>query len=332
MRLAPIRTAVSVATAVAAAAAIVLSSASPPARAAGADPALLAAATAAQPAVVQTLKEMVAIESGSSNAEGLARMADYTSQRLQALGGRVERLQPARGQAPIVKASFTGNGSRRVLLIAHMDTVYPAGTLATQPIREDGNRLYGPGIADDKGGIAVILHCARHPAQAARLARFRGAHRAVQRRRGDRLDRLGRAHRRRGRPRTTWCCRASRPPPRRWPRPRRCCSAPAAPPPRRWRCKGRSSHAGAAPAQGRNALVELSHRIVQTRDVAKGVPGTQLNWTMAQAGSVRNQIPERATATADVRLTAKDGAERLRRRCRGRSRPPARWCPTRRRR
>ena len=44
------------------------------------------------------------------------------------------------------------------MLIAHMDTVYQRGILASQPYRVDGNRIYGPGIADDKGGIAVILH------------------------------------------------------------------------------------------------------------------------------------------------------------------------------
>jgi hypothetical protein len=61
-------------------------SAMPPA--AGADTGLLDAARSAQPAVVQSLKDMVSIESGSANIEGLDRMADYTSKRLQALGAR----------------------------------------------------------------------------------------------------------------------------------------------------------------------------------------------------------------------------------------------------
>ena len=39
-----------------------------------------------------------------------------------------------------------------------MDTVYERGILVTQPYKVDGERIYGPGIADDKGGIAVILH------------------------------------------------------------------------------------------------------------------------------------------------------------------------------
>src|SRR2546426_1138909 len=119
---------------------------------------LCAAGQAAQPAVIDTLKEMVTIESGSANAEGLAKMADYTEKRLHALGAKTERIKATRGPGTLVKGSFAGSGRARILLIAHMDTVYPANTLATQPIKLDGNKLYGPGIADDKGGIAVILH------------------------------------------------------------------------------------------------------------------------------------------------------------------------------
>ena len=50
----------------------------------------------------------------------------------------------------------------------------------------------------------------------------------------------------------------------------------------------------------------------QTRDAAKGVAGAQLNWTMAQAGVVSNQIPEKASARGDVRLTVPAAADRLR--------------------
>jgi len=57
--------------------------------------------------------------------------------------------------------------------------------------------------------------------------------------------------------------------------------------------------------------LELSHQIVQTRDVYKSIPGVQLNWTLSQAGTVRNQIPEKATASADVRTTVPGAAEKL---------------------
>jgi len=75
--------------------------------------------------------------------------------------------------------------------------------------------------------------------------------------------------------------------------------------------KGRASHAGAAPELGRNALMELSHQMLATQDVAKGIPGAQLNWTYAQGGLVRNQIPEKAFAFGDVRLTQPGAADKL---------------------
>ena len=132
----------------------------------GASPALAApdeklrmAAEAAKPALIDTLRDMVMIESGSSDVEGLAKMADFTEARLKALGAKTERRKATRGAgADIVIGTFDGTGSKRLMLMAHMDTVYQRGILASQPYRVDGNRIFGPGIADDKGGIAVVLH------------------------------------------------------------------------------------------------------------------------------------------------------------------------------
>ncbi|MDF7007946.1 M20/M25/M40 family metallo-hydrolase, partial [Escherichia coli] len=58
----------------------------------------------------------------------------------------------------MVLARFKGDGKRNIMLIAHMDTVYLKGMLAQQPFRIDGERAYGLSIADDKNGVAVILH------------------------------------------------------------------------------------------------------------------------------------------------------------------------------
>ena len=66
-----------------------------------------------------------------------------------------------------------------------------------------------------------------------------------------------------------------------------------------------------APGLGRNALVEFAQQILATKDLAKGIPGTQLSWTLAQAGVVTNQIPERAVARGDVRICVPGGAEKL---------------------
>ena len=121
-----------------------------------------------KPALIATLKDLVSIESGSTDLEGLDKLARLLVGRLHALGGTVEVIEPGAAvyrmhDTPekigrMVRATFSGTGSKKILLLAHMDTVYPRGMLAQQPFRIEGNRAYGLGIADDKQGMAVILH------------------------------------------------------------------------------------------------------------------------------------------------------------------------------
>lgn len=129
---------------------------------------VLAAAKREKGPLLDTLKDLVSIESGSRDLEGLARLADLIAGRLKALGGEVDLVDvggdlyrmedtPQKvGQA--VRATFKGTGTSKILLIAHMDTVYLKGMAEKQPFRIDGNKAYGLAIADDKQGIAVILH------------------------------------------------------------------------------------------------------------------------------------------------------------------------------
>jgi glutamate carboxypeptidase len=279
-----------------------------PARAAP-DAALLEAARGAQPAVVESLKEMVRIESGSRNAEGLGRMADYTERRLRALGAQTERIPATRGPGTLVKGTFTGTGSKRLMLIAHMDTVYPENTLASQPLHEDGNRLYGPGIADDKGGIAVVLHSLQILKDAgwrdyARITvLFNPDEEVGSIGSGEMIATLAEQHD------FVFSCEPTAA--KSVAKVEGLLLGAAGTASATLNVDGRASHAGAAPELGRNALVELAHQILETRAVAKGIPGAQLNWTMAQAGVVGNQIPERATAHGDVRLTQRDAGEKL---------------------
>jgi glutamate carboxypeptidase len=270
------------------------------------DAKLKAAAEQAQPALIDTLHEMVLIESGSGDAEGLKKMADFTEARLKALGARTERRKTTRGTgADIVIGTFEGTGSKKLMLIAHMDTVYQKGVLATQPYRVDGSRIYGPGIADDKGGIAVILHSLKILSEAgwrdyARLTvQFNPDEEVGSIGSGEFISELADQHdvvlscEPTGTEHESLLLGASG-------------TATGT-----MEVKGLASHAGAAPQRGRNALIELAHQLLQTRDIAKSIPGTQLNWTTATAGTVRNQIPDKAVAGADIRVTVADGVQKL---------------------
>jgi len=75
--------------------------------------------------------------------------------------------------------------------------------------------------------------------------------------------------------------------------------------------RGRASHAGAAPEMGRNALYEMAHQMLQLADLSEPEVGLKVNWTVAQAGTNRNVIPETAIVTADVRMLRQEDFERL---------------------
>jgi glutamate carboxypeptidase len=267
--------------------------------------------------LLETLKGLVSIESGSGDREGLDKIADLIADWLRALGGAVTTIEPNPADiyrmvdtpkqiGKMVEARFIGTGTKKILLIAHMDTVYLRGMLAQQPFRVDGNRAYGLGIADDKHGIAVILHTlailramdfrdyglvtmlnadeeVSSPGARATLTRLGGEHDVV------------------------FSCESSRVESDRLSLTTSGIGAVVL------NVKGRASHAGSAPERGRNALYELAHQILQTRDLSEPAVGLKMNWTIASAGTNRNVIPAIASATADVlvlRVADYDGIER----------------------
>jgi len=286
----------------------VLAALAAPARAAP-DATLLAAARAAQPAVVTSLREMVAIESGTMDAPGLGRMADYAERRLQALGLQVERRKPASGLGDVLVGTARGTGQRKLMLIAHLDTIYWPGTLASQPVRQEGNKLYGPGIADDKGGVAVILHSlailkdAGWKDYAQLTVLFNADEESGSGGSGEAIAALGEQHDVVLSYEPTAASEVAKA--------EGVLLAAAGAAPLTMDVKGRASHAGAAPDLGRNAAVEMAHQVLQTKDIAKTIPGAQLNWTTMQSGKTRNQIPDTAQAGGDVRLTAAGAADQL---------------------
>jgi glutamate carboxypeptidase len=257
--------------------------------------------------LLDTLKDLVSIESGSGDREGLDKLADLIGGRLQALGGKVEMIEPDPADiyrmvdtpkqiGKMVLARFTGTGTKKILLIAHMDTVYLRGMLAQQPFRIDGNRAYGLGIADDKQGIAVILHTLA----VLKAMNFRdyglvtvliNADEEVSSA-GSRslLTKLGGEHN------AVFSCEGSRVESDKLSLTTAGIGAVVL------KVQGKASHAGSAPELGRNALYELSHQILQTRDLSDPSTGLKMNWTVSSAGTNRNVIPAIASATADVRV------------------------------
>ena len=256
-----------------------------------------------QQPLLDTLRDLVQIESGSGDIEGLNRLAERIAGQLKQLGGTVEVLQPSdiyrlddtpEKVGPAVHAVFKGTGSAKVMLIAHMDTVYLKGMLKDQPFRIDGDKAYGLGIADDKQGIALIIHAVAmlqklnfkeygeltvlingdeeisSPGWRSTITRLAAEQDAVFSFEGGGTDGALRLA-------TSGIGSAY------------------------LTVHGKASHAGSRPEGGVNALYELSHQLLQMKELSRPEQGLKLNWTVAKAGTNRNVIPAEASAQADAR-------------------------------
>jgi glutamate carboxypeptidase len=255
---------------------------------------------------LETLKSLVSIESGSGDREGLDKISALIADRLKALGGKVEFVEPGADTykmfdtpakpGRMVHARFEGKGTKKILLIAHMDTVYLRGMLAAQPFRIDGNRAYGLGISDDKQGIAMILHTlallkANHFQDYGLVSvLINGDEEISSPASRSLLTKLGAEHD------VTFSCEAS------LAAADRISLVTAGIGAVTLNVTGKASHAGSSPEAGINALYELSHQVLQMRDLSDPKEGVKLNWTVANAGTNRNVIPAKASASADVRV------------------------------
>src|SRR5271155_389629 len=108
--------------------------------------------------MVQTVRQLVETESPSDNKDAVDQLGTLLAGRFEALGGHAKfHRTPNFGDHLQVDFAGTGRG-KPVLLLGHLDTVYPLGTLATMPCRVASGRLWGPGTFDMKSGIALMLH------------------------------------------------------------------------------------------------------------------------------------------------------------------------------
>ncbi len=102
------------------------------------------------------LQRLVEIESPTGGAEGLARMGDVVAAELATLGATVERREGG-----VVIGHIGDAETDPLLVMAHMDTVWPVGTLARMPVRVEDDYLWGPGSLDMKAGIVIALEALR---------------------------------------------------------------------------------------------------------------------------------------------------------------------------
>jgi glutamate carboxypeptidase len=227
--------------------------------------------------------------------DSLARLLAETCERY----GLEPELVPASGGL-YLHAGLRGAGRAKVALLCHHDTVYPPGTAAARPFRREGERCFGPGVADMKGGVAVALHAARALAAGPRPFRLvevvsvpdeesRPGPPAT-------LDRLAAFD-------AVLCLECGRPA-------GEIVSARKGAAWLRVHAEGRAAHAGEAPRAGRNVALALAREALRLAELDGADEATTLQITALEAGEGLNTVPSRGFLAADVRAATQEDLDR----------------------
>ena len=244
---------------------------------------------------LEHLKPFINTDCGSYQPEGVGKIADMLTDKYTALGWHVTRKHLHDEVGPgLLITNREKPEHYDVMLIGHIDTVFPAGTAAARPFKVEGNRAYGPGVADMKNGVVAmyaalseldpavrdklsiavlhnpdeeigsihsdpwILEEAKKAAYVLVCESARADGSLVNRRKGNATFNLS--------------------------------------------FHGIASHAGNDPEKGRSAVLEMAHWIVELAKHNDYANGTSLNVGQVKGGSASNVVPDSAEATLDIRF------------------------------
>ncbi|MFE8646563.1 M20 family metallopeptidase [Sphingomonas sp. NCPPB 2930] len=254
-------------------------------------------------AMQDLLQEVVDIDSGSRDEAGIAAVAGVLRRRLEQAGIAVE-LVPVSGYGLLLQAQVPGpSEGAPILLMGHMDTVYPGGTAAVRPFRVEEGRAYGPGVADMKSGLVMNVFVAEA------FARL-GGHRAP-------LRLLFSCDEEIGSPATREQIMAAAQGVR---------AVFNAEPARvtgnlvtsrkgsmaiEFEVEGVAAHAGVNHAAGASAIGALAHKIVALHALTDAASGVTTNVGVVAGGVVSNMVAPLAKAELDVRYTADTDPDKL---------------------
>ncbi len=245
------------------------------------------------------LERLVNIDSGTGHAAGIEAILDILEPKLQELG-LVTRRHPSPA-GPHLAAE--GQREPRVLLMGHIDTVFPAGTAASRPFRIENGRAYGPGVMDMKAGIVSLLYVLR----ALALDDEKHRHARI----------IINADEEISSPYSRALVNAYAP---------GCGAAFVFEPARSMEevttlrkgvgditvsVKGRAAHAGAAPQDGLSAVQELARITLALHALTDLDRGISVNVGVVAGGTARNVVAEHAQARVDLRFAARADGEWL---------------------
>jgi len=258
--------------------------------------------TERQEEMVSFLAHLVELESPSVDKAAVDRLGDFLACRLERAGFHVRVVGQKEHGNHIVATWQQEEPS--LLMLCHMDTVWPVGEVKRRPFRVEGNRAYGPGVFDMKGGIVQAIF-------ALEAARRRGLCSSTVKILFNSDEEIGSPSSRSLIEDLARSAKAV------------LVLEPSVPPQGalktfrkgvgmfRIKVVGRAAHAGADPDKGVNAIEELARQIIKLHRLTDPETGTTVNVGVVRGGSRSNVVPAEAWAEVDLRVSSKAEAERV---------------------
>ena len=107
------------------------------------------------------LRPLINVDCGTFTLDGIEQVADIMSAKYQQMGWSVEKVALDRAGCGVIARNKPEAAHIDVMLIGHMDTVFPVGTAAERPMSEDDVNVYGPGVSDMKAGLLNVVYAMR---------------------------------------------------------------------------------------------------------------------------------------------------------------------------
>ena len=255
---------------------------------------------------VELLRVLVTIESPTGDEAANLAVADVLEEALVQASGRVERFAaPGLGVHLVGRFRGTNNGGRPPLLVmGHMDTVHPVGTLKRLPFALKQGRLYGPGIYDMKGGVAASLFALRILAETSGGPRSDVSFLITCDEEWGSPDSRERIEAEARKSRAALVVEPSVPGGGVKSRRKGVSSYVL-------NVEGKAAHAGIEPEAGASAVHELARQVCRIYDMAKPAEGTTVSVGVIAGGTTENVVAAAARCTIDVRFWTADEAQRV---------------------
>lgn len=249
--------------------------------------------------MIAFLQRLVNIDSGYDNPEGTALVSRIIGAKLAEIGFKVEYLDYP-GICSHLKATKRGTTAKEVMVIGHMDTLFPKGTAEKRPFTVKDGKAYGPGVLDMKGGITIALFALQALAEAGKTEKgvtvlFAGDEEIAhpQTNAAELFEKEAR-----GKAAVFNMETAS--------------AGEAVLIGRKGNLyaemvvKGISAHAGADLDKGANAITELAHKVIEIGKLTDFARGLTYNAGVIAGGTVANAVPDHAVVQIDVRYLKYD--------------------------